>query len=397
MTIKKHFNHIPMKKFLFILTTSLILSSCGGNDKSVDALIEDGDLSAIKERKTALSTQQRELKSEIEKLNSYIQKKEKKQAAVLVSTQKLNDSIFKHFVEVQGNVETDKNIILYPEYSGVLTEVYVNEGQQVSKGQRLAKIDDGGLSSQVAQQETQTALAKTTFERRKRLWDQKIGSEIQFLEAKANYEASLDATNQLKSQLGKTIIKAPFSGVIDNVIAEQGQVVNQGQTEVIRLVNLSDMYVKASLPENYLNNIKVGTEVSINLASIGQEFKGTVRQVGNYINPDNRTFDVEIDIPNKNGQVKPNLIATVKVNDYTSEGAITIPENILQENSEGETIAYIYEVKSDSTGVAKRVVLEIGLNYGNEIEVKSGLNDGDVVIIEGAKSVRDGQLVTTKN
>ena len=386
-----------MKKFLFILTSSLILSACGGDDKSADTLIENGDISAIKARKTELSQQQRDLKAEIEKLNNYIQKKEKKQAAVLVSTQKLNDTIFKHFVEVQGNVETDQNIILYPEYSGVLTEVYVNEGQQVSKGQRLAKIDDGGLSSQVAQQETQTALAKTTFERRKRLWEQKIGSEIQFLEAKANYEASLDATNQLKSQLGKTIIKAPFSGVVDNVIAEQGQVVNQGQTQVIRLVNLSDMYVKASLPENYLNNIKVGTEVSINLSSIGEEFKGTVRQVGNYINPDNRTFDVEIDIPNKTGQVKPNLIATVKVNDYTNEEAITIPENILQENSEGEAIAYLYDVKTDSTGTASRVILEIGLNYGNQIEVKSGLKDGDIVIIEGAKSVRDGQLVTTKN
>ena len=386
-----------MKKFLFILTSSLILSACGGDDKSADTLIENGDISAIKARKTELSQQQRDLKAEIEKLNNYIQKKEKKQAAVLVSTQKLNDTIFKHFVEVQGNVETDQNIILYPEYSGVLTEVYVNEGQQVSKGQRLAKIDDGGLSSQVAQQETQTALAKTTFERRKRLWEQKIGSEIQFLEAKANYEASLDATNQLKSQLGKTIIKAPFSGVVDNVIAEQGRVVNQGQTQVIRLVNLSDMYVKASLPENYLNNIKVGTEVSINLSSIGEEFKGTVRQVGNYINPDNRTFDVEIDIPNKTGQVKPNLIATVKVNDYTNEEAITIPENILQENSEGEAIAYLYDVKTDSTGTASRVILEIGLNYGNQIEVKSGLKDGDIVIIEGAKSVRDGQLVTTKN
>ncbi|WP_300433935.1 efflux RND transporter periplasmic adaptor subunit [Christiangramia sp.] len=386
-----------MKKFLFILIAALFFSSCGDEDKSADTLIDNGDLSAIKARKTELSNQQRELKAEIEKLNNFIQKKEKKQAAILVSTETLNDTIFKHFVEVQGNVETDQNIIIYPEYSGVLTKVYVNEGQRVSKGQRLAKIDDGGLSSQVAQQETQTALAKTTYERRKRLWDQKIGSEIQFLEAKANYEASLDATNQLKSQLAKTVIKAPFSGVIDNVMAEQGQVVNQGQTQVIRLVDLSDMYVKASLPENYLNNIRVGTEVSINLSSIGQEFKGTVRQVGNYINPDNRTFDVEIDIPNKNGQVKPNLIATVKVNDYTNENAITIPENILQENAEGETIAYLYQPQSDSIGVAKRVKLEIGLNYGNQIEVKSGLNDGDVVIIEGAKSVRDGQRVTTKN
>ncbi|MCH2490319.1 MAG: efflux RND transporter periplasmic adaptor subunit [Flavobacteriales bacterium] len=386
-----------MKNILFIITIALLLASCGGDTKSVDDLIEGGDLSAIKERKAELNAQQNELKVEIEKLNTFIQKKEKKQTALLVSTKKLNDTIFKHFVEVQGDVETDQNIIVYPQFSGVLTRVYVNEGQQVSKGQRLAKIDDGGLSSQLAQQETQVALAKTTYERQKRLWDQQIGSEIQFLEAKANFEAASRAADQIRSQVARTLITAPFSGVVDNVIAEQGQVVNQGQTEVIRLVNLSDMYVKASLPENYLNSIKVGTEVNVRLASIGQEYKGTVRQVGNYINPSNRTFDVEIAIPNKNGQVKPNLIATVKVNDYTNENAITIPENILQENSQGETIAFIYVPETDTTGTAKRVVVETGINYENEIEVKSGLEEGDVIIIEGAKSVRDGQKVTTKN
>jgi membrane fusion protein (multidrug efflux system) len=386
-----------MKNILFIITIALLLASCGGDTKSVDDLIEGGDLSAIKERKAELNAQQNELKVEIEKLNTFIQNNKKNQPALLVYTKKLHDTIFKHFVEVQGDVETDQNIIVYPQFSGVLTRVYVNEGQQVSKGQRLAKIDDGGLSSQLAQQETQVALAKTTYERQKRLWDQQIGSEIQFLEAKANFEAASRAADQIRSQVARTLITAPFSGVVDNVIAEQGQVVNQGQTEVIRLVNLSDMYVKASLPENYLNSIKVGTEVNVRLASIGQEYKGTVRQVGNYINPSNRTFDVEIAIPNKNGQVKPNLIATVKVNDYTNENAITIPENILQENSQGETIAFIYVPETDTTGTAKRVVVETGINYENEIEVKSGLEEGDVIIIEGAKSVRDGQKVTTKN
>ncbi len=385
-----------MKKFIYLLLITITAASCGNKEGSVDSLIEKGDLTEIKAKKAELSTQQKELKAKIDKLNTFIEKEEKHDRALLVSTEKINDTVFKHFVEVQGNVETDQNIIIYPEFSGVLTNVYVNEGQRVSKGQRLVKIDDGGLSSQLAQQETQVALAKTTFERQQRLWNQKIGSEIQYLEAKANYEAADKAAQQIRSQLSKTIITAPFTGVIDNVIAEQGQVVNQGQTEVIRLVNLSDMYVKASLPENYLNNIKNGTEVNVRLSSIGEEYKGTVRQVGNYINPDNRTFDVEIAIPNKDNKVKPNLIATVKLNDYTSENAITIPESILQENSSGETIAFLYEPVTDSTGTAKRVVVETGLNYENRIEIKSGLNDGEIIILEGAKSVRDGQKVTTK-
>ena len=386
-----------MKKFIYLLLITITAVSCGNKEGSVDSLIEKGNLTEIKAKKAELSTQQKELKAKIDKLNTFIEKEEKHDRALLVSTEKINDTVFKHFVEVQGDVETDQNIIIYPEFSGVLTNVYVNEGQRVSKGQRLAKIDDGGLSSQLAQQETQVALAKTTFERQQRLWNQKIGSEIQYLEAKANYEAADKAAQQIRSQLSKTIITAPFAGVIDNVIAEQGQVVNQGQTEVIRLVNLSDMYVKASLPENYLNSIEKGTEVNVRLSSIGEEYKGTVRQVGNYINPDNRTFDVEIAIPNKDNKVKPNLIATVRLNDYTNENAITIPESILQENSNGETIAFIYEPVTDSTGTAKRVIVETGLNYDNRIEIKSGLNDGEIIILEGAKSVRDGQKVTTKN
>jgi len=385
-----------MKKFLFIFTISLILSSCGGDDKSVDSLIENGNLTEIKEKKADLNTQQKELKAKIDKLNTYINKNEKKSKAQLVTTKKLNDTVFKHFVEVQGDVETDENIILFPEYSGVLTDVYVNEGDQVRKGQLLAKIDDGGLSSQLAQQETQAKLAKTTYERRKNLWDQKIGSEIQFLESKTNYEAAVQAADQTRSQLSKTRITAPFSGTIDDVLAEEGQVVNQGQTQVMRLIDLNDMFVTASVPENYLKSVKKGSEVLIELGAINEEYTGIIRQVGSFINPDNRKFNVEIEIPNPDGFIKPNMIATVLINNYTNQNAITIPEIILQENAQGESIAYLYEQQNDSSAIAKKVVLELGLSYENKIEVKKGLNPGDVIVMEGAKNLRDGQRITTK-
>lgn len=385
-----------MKKIFLLIIFIATLVSCGGDQKSVDSLIESGDLSAIKTKRTELNQQQRDLKAEIDKLNEYIDSHEKKERPALITAQVIKDTVFKHYVEVQGNVETDQNVVLNAEYSGVLTNIYVKEGQRVSKGQRLAKIDDGGLSSQVAQQEAQLALAKTTFERQERLWEQKIGSEIQYLQAKTNYEAAKNTTNQLRSQLGKTIITAPFSGVIDDIISDPGQVVVPGQTPIIRLVNLSDMYVKASIPETYLTNIKKGTRVEVNLASINENFTGTVRQVSNYINPNNRSFEIQVEIPNKDGNVKPNLIATVKVNDYSAENAITIPENILQENAAGETIAYVYKPIDDSTGVAKRIIIETGLSYGNHTEVKSGLKKGDTIIKEGAKTLRDGQKVTIK-
>jgi len=385
-----------MKKAILLLTILAILISCGGNNKSVDDVLNSGDLSAIKAKRSELNQKQREIKSDIDKLNIYIDSHEKEERPILITAQVIGDSIFKHYVEVQGNVDTDQNVVLNAEYSGILTDIYVKEGQKVTKGQRLAKIDDGGLSSQVAQQETQLALAKTTFERQQRLWEQKIGSEIQFLQAKTNYEAAKNANKQLQSQLGKTIITAPFSGVVDNVIADPGQVVTPGQTPIIRLVNLSNMYVKASIPENFVENVKPGTQVIVNLAAIGKEFTGTVKQVSNYINPNNRSFEIHVEIPNSQGLVKPNMIATVKVNDYKAENAITVPENVLQENSAGETIAFLYKPLNDSIGEAVRTVIEPGLSYANHTEVKSGLKKGDTLILEGAKNLRDGQRVTIK-
>lgn len=386
-----------MKKTILLLITLVTLASCNGDKKSVDAIIESGDLSAVKEKRTELNQQQRDLKSDLDKLNEYIDSHEKEEQPVLITAEVIKDTIFKHFVEVQGNVETDQNVVLKAEYSGVLTELYVKNGQKVSKGQRLAKIDDGGLSSQVAQQEVQMALAKTTFERQERLWEQKIGSEIQFLQAKSNYDAAKNANQQLRTQLAKTVITAPFSGVVDDVISDQGQVVSVGQTEIIRLVNLSNMYVKASIPETYLKNVNEGTMVIVNLASINEQFTGKVRQVGNYINPNNRSFDIQIEIPNKDGLVKPNMIATVKVNDYQAENAITVPENVLQENSQGETIAFLYKPINDSIGEAKRIIIKTGLSYSNHTEVKSGIKKGDTIIKEGAKTLRDGQRVIIKN
>jgi len=386
-----------MKKLHPLILIVLLFTACTDKEQSVDAILESGNLSEIKAKRTELNNQQQDLRAKIERLNKYIQTHEEQDRPVLVTAQVVRDTVFKHFVEVQGNVDTNQNIVLNGEFSGVLTHIFVKEGQQVSRGQVLAKIDDGGLSSQVAQQETQLALAKTTFERQERLWEQNIGSEIQYLQAKANYEATENAVNQLRTQLSKTQITAPFSGVVDAVISDPGQLVIPGQTPIIRLLNLNDMYVKASIPENYLKNIKKGSQVIVNLRSIGKEFNGTVRQVSNYINPNTRSFDIEVAIPNEDGLVKPNLIATVKVNDYQSDEAIVIPESILQENAAGEMIAYTYKALNDSIGEAKRTLIEPGRSYENHVEVLSGLNEGDLLIYEGAKTLRDGQKVIIKN
>ena len=385
-----------MKKISLLIISLLILVSCG-KEQSVEEVIETGDLSKIRARKSELSAQQSELNSKIAELDAAIEALDKNSSFALVEVRQVSDSLFKHYVEVPGDVETDQNIIIYPEYSGTLLNVNVNEGDRVQKGQILARIDEGGLSSQLAQMEAQLALAKTTFERQQRLWEQNIGSEIQYLEAKTNFEAMQNSVNQMRSQVAKTIVRAPFSGIIDEVISEEGEVVAPGQSRLFRLINLSNMYISAAVPETYLKNISVGTEVIVEIPASGTSFSSTVKQVGNFINPNNRTFEIQVEVPQGEDGVKPNLIATVRLNDYTSEDAIIIPENVIQKNSAGESVAYVFKRESDSTGVAQKRILETGRAYDSSVEILAGLEAGELLIMSGARSIQDGEQVRIAN
>ncbi len=387
-----------MKNLLFISIFSILIVSCGKSDeRSVEEVIEINELSQIRAKKVELSRQQRDLATQMELLDAAITRLDPNTSLPLVSTQTINDTVFRHFTRVQGDVATRENILIYPEFSGLLTRVHVTEGQQVSRGALLATIDDGGLRSQLSQLEAQAALAKTTFERQQRLWEQNIGSEIQFLEAQTTYQSAQNAVDQLRSQLGKTSVRAPFSGVIDEVITDQGQVVNPGQNPLFRLVNLQNMYVQASVPETYLNMIKAGTSVIVEIPAINQQFEGEVKQVGSFINPNNRTFQVEISIPNSRGLVKPNLIATVRLNDYTAENALVIPEAAIQRNSLGESVVYALKKENDSIGIAQRVIIETGYNQDNLVEITSGLEPGSQIIVQGARNLRDQQKVRINN
>ena len=385
-----------MKKISLLILGLLLMVSCGKGD-SVEEVIANGDLAEIRAKKAELSSQQSTLSSKIAELDAAIERLDKKTGFALVEVKQVQDSLFRHYVEIPGDVETDQNITIYPEYSGVLLDVNVDEGDRVQKGQILARIDDGGLSSQLAQMEAQMALAKTTFERQQRLWEQNIGSEIQYLEAKTNYEAIQNSVNQMRSQLAKTVVRAPFSGIIDETFTEEGEVVAPGQSRLFRLINLKDMYISAAVPESYLNKIQKGTDVMVEIGATGASFQSEVKQVGNFINPNNRTFEIQVAVPQNTQNIKPNLIATVRLNDYTSEGAIIIPENVVQTNAAGERLTYVLERESDSSGIVHKRILETGLMYDNSVEVLSGLQAGDLLIVSGARSIREGEKVKVAN
>lgn len=382
-----------MKKIILLIGICLLSFSCSEKEESTDQLIENGNLSEIKARKAKLSAQQSETSEAISQLDKAIKKLDKDKGLALVSIKKLQDSVFNHFIELPGDVETDQNIVIYPQFSGTLLQVNVKEGDHVQKGQVLARIDDGGLSSQLAEAEVRASLAQTTFERQGRLWDQKIGSEIEFLQSKANYEAAQNSVKQLKSQVGRTIVTAPYSGIIDEVFSDPGEAVSPGQNRLFRLINLSKMYIKTAVPEAYLEKIKPGTPVQVEIASSGTQFETQISQVGNFINPGNRTFDIKIEIPQGKTRVKPNLIATVKINDYSAQNTISIPENVLQENASGGYFAYVVKPENDSLGTTEKRLISTGNNYAGSTEIKEGLQAGELLIVEGAKNVHDGEQV----
>jgi membrane fusion protein, multidrug efflux system len=383
-----------MKKLFYTILLFIVLVACGGDKKSTESVIESGDLDAIRARRTEIVNQQSTINEELKSIDEAIGKLDTLKKLPLVTAFKAEEEEFHHYLEIQGDVATKQNVVLYPEYAGMLTHIYVKEGQKVIKGQLLGRIDDGGLSQQLAQMEVQVALAKTTFERQQSLWDQKIGSEIQYLQAKANYEGQMNAVNQMKAQLAKTTITAPFSGVIDDVITEQGTVVSPGVTSLFRLVNLSDMYIQAEIPEVYVSDVTEGKTVQVYFPVLGNSITSNVRQVGNYINPSNRTFKIEVQVPNDNKQIKPNLTAQLKINDYSNHNAILIPQSVLSENADGEQYVFVTKQSNESSEfIAKRVIVTTGKTEGDFVEILKGIKDGDTIIYEGARSVKDGQSV----
>lgn len=384
-----------MKKIISILLLSALFISCGEKKKeSIEEIINSKNLEKIKEKYAEIKTEEQVLIQKLKTLDSAKKALEGTKNLQLVTTYQVKEEVFNHYLEVQGSVVTKQNIVLFPEYAGTLTNVYVKEGQQVSKGQILAKIDDSGLSQQLAQVKVQENLAKTTFERQKRLWEQNIGSEIQYLQAEANYNALQSSVKQLEAQLNKTKITAPFSGIVDDVISEQGSVVAPGQSPILRIVNLNDMYIEAEVPENYLPNVVPGKQVEAFFPIINKTVITKVRQVGNYINPNNRSFKIEVGISNKDNDVKPNLTTRLKINDYTNEKALLIPQNVISENGNGDQYVYIVkDVDSLNRAIAKQVFIATGKTQGDFIEVLDGISSKDQIINEGARSVQNDQQI----
>jgi membrane fusion protein, multidrug efflux system len=381
----KQLHNFTLMKHLFSLLVLTLVLSCGTSDKESQSLTE------LKTKKAALKEQMDRMGTELKEIEMAISELDTLKKLMSVTSIKAEVKDFNHYVEVQGTVKADQTIDLHAEMGGTVTAILVKEGQNVSKGQLLATLDSEVIDNSVLQLDTQLALATTTFERQARLWEQNIGSEIEYLQAKAQKEGLENSVKSLKAQARKMKIIAPFSGIIDQIYAKTGELTSP-QKPFLKLVNLSKVYIESEVTETYLNSIKKDTKVLLNFRSIGTSVEASVSQVGNFINPSNRSFKMRIDLKNPNNELKANLLADIKINDFSANGTV-IPTRLVQRDRDNKTFVYTIEAKENNYKVVKTYVTEV-MNYDNQSYISDGLIPNSILVDKGARLVNNNEEVT---
>ncbi len=390
-------------KLSFVSALALSIVSCGGSNNN-DLKERKEKLEKLKKDQAQTTAEIKKLELEISKLDTANAKVDKAKLVVLDTVQNEN---FTHYIDLQGRVDAENISYVSPRGAGgQVRAVYVKEGQFVKKGQLLLKLDDVIIRQNVvaarqglAATRNQLELAKSVYDRTKNLWDQHIGTEVQLLQAKTNVDV---LENQLKTQeenikaaqeqLNTTSVISNVSGVADEVNIHVGEMFTGAPTAGIKIVNTSNLKVVTDIPENYLSRVSKGTRVIVSVPDINKSYNSTISLISQSISSTSRGFTAEAKIPNDKN-LKPNLTAMVRIQDYSAPNAMTVPVNVLQTDEQGKFI--LVAVKEGNSTVARKRPIQVGELYGERLEVKSGLKTGDVIITEGFQSVYDGQTITT--
>ena len=385
-----------MKKFIYPIFILFIVSCNNDNKKTIEELINEGNLEELQERRSSLIIQKGQINNELKEITQGVSILDTVKSFVLVNIVTTKTETINHFSKFQGIIKTDQNMILYPEFSGRVAKIFVEEGDLVKKGQALAKIDDGGLYNELKLVESQAKLAKTIYERQSKLWNDKIGSEIQYLEAKTNYEIQNNRLKSITESLAKTTITAPFSGTIDEIFIEEGNLVSPpmmpDQGNAFRIINLNELYVESVIPESFIGKIKKDAKVQVEIPVLNKSFNSTIKHSVSSINRLSRTFKIEVSVPKNDLNLIPNLNVEVNVLDYTNYQAILVPESIVSEDSDNNK--FLFTVLNNK---AKKTIVETGYTQNGMIEITTGLDVNEIVINEGGRIVKDGQNVKIFN
>ncbi|MCX6198379.1 MAG: efflux RND transporter periplasmic adaptor subunit [Bacteroidetes bacterium] len=380
----------PFRGLGVVAIASLLLVSCGN-------FVEKKGIDDKKKQLAEYKTQVKDLSGKIEMLEKEIAKLDTgyhvAQKTKLITVETLKKQDFKHYIEVQGNVDAEENVIALNQQPGIVTSINVKVGDHVTKGQILGLTQTtAAIEDQVRSTETQVTLAKTAFEKQARLWEQKVGSEIQYLQAKTQKEAAEAGLSGLKKQLEMTKIIAPISGTVDVVNLRIGDMAAPSQLMPgIRIINEQNLKVKAKLADSDFGKIKNNDKIHVEFPDINKEIETTVSYVSKTIDPRSRTFSLEAKLNNSHGEYGANMIAKLKINDAVLKNVLLVPSNVIQKSADGN---YVLIAKTEAgTKSAEKRMVKTGAEYNGVTVVTEGLNEGDNIITFGYSEVVDGQRI----
>ena len=380
--MKTYIKSTGMKTAAKILAV-LLLVSCG---MSKDQMIKK----QIESKKSKISQLEEQIADLEKQLTDTLDERDR----IAVEIKDMQSEEFKHYITVFGNVEADQYAKISPEMNGQIRTIHVQEGQHVSKGSLLVSLNTDATQSGIDEARTGFELATTTYEKQKKLWDQGIGSEIQYLQTKAQKEAAEARLNMLEAQLDLSQIRAPFNGVVDKIYLKVGDIAGP-MIPVVEFVNLSKLTIKADVSETYVESIHDGDKVSVSFASIPGTLNTKIVRTSEVINPGSRTFQIELKINNPDEKIRPNMISSIQINDYTSEQAFVVPSIVIKRDITGDYL-YIAAPNEKNQLIAKKKYIERGISSEGNTMITKGLKEGDKVIVAGYNLVSTGSLLAIK-
>ena len=370
-----------MKKIIYSVVAIAFMVSCSQNTD------RNAELQKLKSQREELNKQIAALEAEIDPSG---QKEEQKAASVVVT--EISNCVFNHYIQVQGTVDGDQNIAVSPQMAGIVKAVYVKEGTKVTSGQVLAELDDQITRQSLEEVNTQLALATNLYQKQAALWEKKIGSEVQYLQAKSNKEALEQRANTIKEQLKLSKVISPISGTVESVPLRVGQMASPGMpTSTIRVINMNVAKITADVAETYTNRIKNGNPAIVSFPDLGKEIETKLNFTSRFIDPSNRTFKVECKISTSDIELRANMMAYIKIKDYSNDSAFCLPVNTIQNDQNGK---YVYVAKQNGNDwIAEKQQINTGMDYNGTIEIVEGIKAGDKIITSGFQNLNPGEKV----
>ena len=367
----------------------VFITACGNNED------QNGDVQAIREQISEYNQQIVEMSrkvSELERKLEELGEVPQNRIRTPVTVTEIIPQPFDHYFKVNASVEAIQEAMISPEINGQIREIPVKKGQRVRKGQVVARLNTSVIENNIAEVKTSLQLAQTVYNRQKSLWEQEIGSEIQFLEARNNYESLQSRLKSLESQLDMAIMRAPFDGIVDEIFAKEGELAMPGSM-VMQILNLRNLYVNADVSESFLPMIDPSDKVILRFSAYPDyEEEVPVHRMGNVINPENRTFRLQLRINNPQEKFKPNMVATMSIKSYTADDALVVPSILIKQDTQGHYL-YVADENEEGDLTAQKVYIERGLSGEGRTMIKSGIKQGDLLINQGHNRVNDGALI----